>query len=418
MGGRGGGGQQGRAVGVNADEGAGVAMVVSKAEPSASPRTMGGRGDGGQQGRAVGVNADDGWAWRWWSARPSRRRQRGRGGGRGDGGQQGRAVGVTADDGRAWRRWSARRAVGVNADDGWAWRWWSARPSRGRHRRRWAGLAAVVSKAEPWASPRTRGGRGGGGQQGERSASPRTMGGRGGGGHQGERSASQRTMGGRGGGVIKASGRRQRGRWAGVAAAIIKASGQRQRGRWAGVAAGGQQGESGASPPVINECGGQRQQGGVERVTLVIGGRQRDSARPSPPGLSALQAAGRRSRRPGPVVDADPPCPEGRGWPVARRATQIGPRAERPSPLGIPYGASEASDRGVPGVGGPGGRGAAGGAAAKACSQGDRRMWPRQLSDVGARARGRFARRSARWRRRRAPRIWQPPGPPPGSEVN
>jgi hypothetical protein len=79
---------------------------------------------------------------------------------------------------------------------------------------------------------------------------------------------------------------------------------------------------------------------------------------------TAQPATGARGRR-------RSPCPKGRGA-GGPKGHSDRPRAERPSPLGIPYGASAASDRGVPGVGGPGGRGAAGGAAAKACCQGAR----------------------------------------------
>ena len=157
---------------------AGVAVVVGKAEPSASTRTMGGRGGGGQQGRAVGVNADDGRAWRWWSARPSRRYQRGRWAGvavvvskASRRRQRGRWAGVAvvvvskASRGRHRGRWAGVAVVVSKASRGRqrgqsaseaacvskasrgrrrerrrAWRWWSARPSRGCHRGRWAGV--------------------------------------------------------------------------------------------------------------------------------------------------------------------------------------------------------------------------------------------------------------------------------------
>jgi len=198
--------------------------------------------------------------------------------------------------------------------------------SRRSQCKRAAGVNATVSKAKPSASQRTMGGRSGGGQQG------RAVGVTADDGWAWRWWSARRAV-----GVTADDG------WASTRQRAVVTRGERDR------------------SSAVNEGERWRRCGGC-------------------PGL---QAAGRRSRRPGAVVDADPPCPEGRGWPVARRATQIGPRAERPSPLGIPYGASEASDRGVPGVGGPGGRGAAGGAAAKACSQGDRRMWPRQLSDVG-----------------------------------
>jgi hypothetical protein len=82
----------------------------------------------------------------------------------------------------------------------------------------------------------------------------------------------------------------------------------------------------------------------------------RELPRAPPAGPPGLQAAGRRSRRPGPVVDADPPCPKGRGA-GGPKGHSDRPRAEPLPPLGIPCGASAASDRGVPGVGGPGGRG-------------------------------------------------------------
>ncbi len=256
MDGRGGGGQQG--------------------EPSASPRTMGGRSGGGQQGEAVGVIADDGRAQRWRSARPSRRRHRGRWagaavavskaepsasprtmGGGGGGGQQGRAVGVTADDGRVWRRWSARRAVDVTADDGRAWRWWSARRAvgvtadDGRVWRRRSARRAVGVIADYWWARRRR------------------------------------------------SGRR---------AIDIIAADRRASTRQRAVVTRGERDRSSA----VNEGEHWRRCGGC-------------------PGL---QAAGRRSRRPGAVVDADPPCPEGRGWPVARRATRDRPPSRAPLPPG------------------------------------------------------------------------------------
>ena len=83
-------------------------------------------------------------------------------------------------------------------------------------------------------------------------------------------------------------------------------------------------------------------------------------------GPSGLQAAGRRSRRPGPVVDAAPPCPKGRG-----AGGREGPLRSAPSRAPLPPGDSLWSERserqGGAGGGGSRGEGAAGGAAAKAC---------------------------------------------------
>ena len=90
----------------------------------------------------------------------------------------------------------------------------------------------------------------------------------------------------------------------------------------------------------------------------------RPRARELPPAPSAgppgLQAAGRRSRRPGPVVDAEPPCPKGRGGPVARRATQSAP-SRAPLPPGDSLWSERSERQGGARGGGSRGEGRGGG---------------------------------------------------------
>ena len=204
---------------------------------------------------------------------------------------------------------------------------------------------------------------------------------------------------------------RQRGRWVGVAAVVSKASRGRQRGRWAGVAVVVSKAEPWASTR--------------QRAVVTRGERDRSSAVNEGErwrrcgGCPGLQAAGRRSRRPGAVVDANPPCPEGRGWLVARRATRDRPPSRAPIPPGDTLWSEQSERQGGARGRGSRGKGRGGGSGGQGLLPGGTNGWGmRQPSGAKACARGRLARRSARWRRRRAPRIWQPPGPPPRSEVN